>query len=117
MKWTVIIYDWLPPTANRLFRGKLRRRMHLEKESRSFFAVYCELFEVPRATGKRRVTVRVESAARRLADPDAYLKASHDGLVACGRLVDDSSRYLEIGTPAVERGPRLKVEILLEELS
>ena len=114
-KWTVILWDWRPPTANELFRGKLRRRMSLEKDAKAFLSVYCRLFEVPPATGKRRVTIRVEMPTRRC-DPDAFFKATFDALVACGALKGDSAVWLEIGTPEIVHGERLKTVITLEDL-
>jgi hypothetical protein len=91
----------LPPSLNRLMRGKLRTR---------------DAATVP-AAGKRRVSlVLVYPRGRKLHDPDSFFKAVGDGLVRAGLLVDDGPGWVEWGTVRYARGEHESTEIILEDL-
>jgi hypothetical protein len=72
---------------------------------------------VPRAAGKRRVSLVVTLPPRgRKFDPDAPWKALLDALVRLGLLVDDSPKWVELGSVTFERGPSKATTIILEDI-
>jgi hypothetical protein len=74
---------------------------------------------VPRATGRRRVRLRLTGWPKgRLPDGDAFDKILLDSLVRAGLLLDDDAKGLE-GRMGVElaRGPGDKTEITLEDVA
>lgn len=84
-------------------------------------AIACYANAIPKATGKRRVEWTVTQRHRQhgggnAVDPDAIAKVLLDGLVRCGRLVDDSAKWCELGTPRVVRGERDSVQVVLTEM-
>lgn len=117
MKGTITIPDWLPPRLNQA-RGRHWHAEHkLKREAIEFVFFYARLCNVPPATGRRRVTLRVTlEPRRRQPDRDAYDKILLDALTRAGMLLDDSDRGLE-GRMEVEfqRGAENKTEIVLEE--
>ena len=71
-------------------------------------AVYCHQAGVPKASGKRRVSVTIlqpASTPGRMPDPDNLLKSLLDALVQAGMLVDDSSKWLTQGKVEILREP------------
>jgi hypothetical protein len=105
------------PTLNALMRGKLRARMALEAGWRAVVAHAATAAGVPRATGKRRVTIRIILGARRRgADPDAFFKASGDALKAAGMLVDDSRKWVEWAPTEYEPGAQDGTVYVIEEV-
>lgn len=72
---------------------------------------------VPKATGKRRLTLRIVLGPRqRSPDPDAFWKVLLDSLVACGRLMDDNRQGVELMPVEVERGKAKATILTLEDL-
>ena len=115
--WTVEIPDWTPPPLNKLMR------MHWGVAARHKRAVYGLIdvmlwkHRVPRAEGRRRVSVAVTVAGRSgIPDADGILKLLLDGLVRCGALVDDSAKWCELGAVTVDRGPARSTRITLEDI-
>ncbi len=94
-RYVIEVPNYRPPTSNALFRAKFRGRMALERECKQFVAFYGS--HVPKAAGKRRVSMAVTLAVRqRMPDADENaLKAVLDALVACQLLVDDSRVWCE----------------------
>jgi hypothetical protein len=59
---------------------------------------YAYELQIPKATGKRQVSLHVTLGPRmRRFDADAWPKSVCDALVHAGMLIDDSSKYVEIG--------------------
>ncbi len=93
---TLDIPNYRPPKANDLFRARMRKRMGLENECKSFVKHYGQ--HIPRATSKRRVSMAVTLAVRqRLPDADEEcLKAVLDALVYHGLLLGDRRQWCEV---------------------
>lgn len=70
---------------------------------------------MPKATGRRRVSVSVD-CHKTPPDADNVLKSLLDALTACGLVIDDSPAWCELGTVAVARGPRDRTVVTLEDL-
>jgi hypothetical protein len=116
--WSVQVVDWRPATLNELMSGR-RTCMRLKKRDR---LVLCAMFEqaveVPPATGKRRVSLRIVlPRGQRRFDKDAFWKSLLDGLTHAGALVDDRPDYCEPGTVEYARDERLETTIRLEDVS
>ena len=115
--YTLVIPRYLVPTTNQLFRGTLRRRMRLGRECRELVAGYFAGSGIPRAEGRRRVSLRLTLGPRnRPRDVDSSWKAALDACVRCGALVDDSPAWCELGTFEAVRGPEPATAIVLEDL-
>ena len=113
----IIIPDWVPVSVNQLTRS-WRRANRLKAHDREMVAVYARVQQVPAAICKRRVsvTITVDHAGHR-PDPDNLLKSLLDALVQCGRLVDDSIQWCELGPVVVEIGSMRQTVIQLEDVS
>ncbi len=94
-RYEIHLTNYRPPRTNELYRAKFRGRMALEKECKQFVAFYGS--HVPKATGKRRVSMVVTLAVRqRMPDADEQcLKAVLDALVADQLLVSDRREWCE----------------------
>jgi len=111
----IITFPGVPATLNSLLvhwaeRGRLKR---LDRQVIYFAAREAG---VPRATGRRRVSLDMTGWPRgKMPDPDAFWKSTLDALVAAGMLVDDDSKGVQLGTVTMSRGvPRTL--ITLEDL-
>src|SRR5262249_43659142 len=91
----LVIPKWRPPLANQ-WRGRHWNIAHrLRKQSTQLLGVYVLKQRVPKATGRRRVSVEIVLAPRqRQPDRDAFDKLLLDALVGAGLLLDDSERGL-----------------------
>ncbi len=115
MKHTIMIPGWAPVTLNQLIGRHWRVVARLKKSDRQTVALYAR--DVPRATGKRRVTLRLTLAPRqRATDPDASWKVLLDSLVACGALVNDNRQNVELAPVEFVRGKARVTEIFLEDI-
>ena len=114
--WRVAIPGWLPVSVNALLRLHWSRRSRAKRADAAVVAAHCNAACVPGAPGKRRVTLRFRQPKGRLGDADNRLKSALDALVTCGRLVDDSPVWCELGGVVVERGTMLTV-IELEDIT
>jgi hypothetical protein len=66
----------------------------LKKADRQLVGGYALAQRIPRAAGRRRVSLVITLApGRRAPDPDVVWKSLLDALTACGLLVDDSARW------------------------
>jgi len=107
---------WHPPRINEWDGYHWSRRAKLKRSDRDLVAVMGLI--IPRAEGKRRVSLVLTLAPRqRGGDPDAYWKSLLDALTTCGLLVDDSRQWCELGTVEFERGQRRATEIVLEDMT
>jgi Holliday junction resolvase RusA-like endonuclease len=88
-RYVFSIPNYRPPSANALYRCKMKRTMEQGRECKDFVTLYGR--DVPKATGPRRVAMTVYLGTRqRKPDADEQLyKAVLDALKACGLLVDD----------------------------
>ena len=116
-QWRVTIANYLPPRINEWDGRRWAVRARIKKTCYEMIASYVLMADVPKATSRRRVSLELTiGPLGRGMDPDAFLKATLDALVACGALVDDSARWCELGTPTVERGPEPRTVIVLEDV-
>jgi hypothetical protein len=84
--------------------------------TRTWRCVVAALWDGPRATVRRRVTIVIVLGPRqRGADPDAYFKATGDALKDCGALVGDSKEWVEWLPVRYERGESAGTIIELED--
>lgn len=94
---TLTVPHWHPTPLNVLLHGKKWAGVARKKKDRETIAAYSLLARVPRAAGKRRVTITIVLGPRqRGGDVDAYQKSSLDALKHAGMLVDDSRHWCEI---------------------
>ena len=114
--WTIDIPRFHPTPLNKLL-GSWRRAGRLKKADREMIGTYARLAGVPRATGKRRVSLMLTLAkGQRACDPDSPWKSVLDSLVACGLLLDDRRQTVEIGAIEFVRGPQSATRIILDDL-
>jgi hypothetical protein len=74
-------------------RGKIR----LKKADRHMIAGYTMAARIPRAEGKRRLSLHIIlGKGQRGADADAYFKSLFDACKHAGLILDDSNRYVEL---------------------
>jgi hypothetical protein len=116
MRHVLDIPGWLPCRLNQLL-GHWHNRHRLKKADRETVGLYARLAGIPRARGKRRVSLVLTLAPRqRAADPDAFHKSLLDALTACGLLVDDNRQGCELGSVTFQRGRQKATTIILEDL-
>lgn len=115
--YSVFIPQWRPASLNQLMTGKLRNRMRLKKSDRYIITFYC--CRLPKAQGKRRVTLHIVLGTRMNAyDYDNAWKSLLDGLVKCGMLIDDKPGLVEQGALTYSRNPaEWGTRITLEDIA
>lgn len=113
--WEIELPGWRPPSLNRYVSQDWRVRRRLKMETTERVAEACVLRRIPRATRKRRVSIRLAVPSGRHPDHDNLTKALYDGLTACGALVDDGPEWVETGRYDALRGP-LKTVVILEDV-
>ncbi len=111
------IAAWRPFTDNQLINCHWRTKHKRKDSDKEFVACYAHLQRIPKATGKRRVSLEIVLVGRQKeTDPWAYLKSLNDSLVSCGLLVDDTARYVEFGGTVYSRGKEAMTTIILSDL-
>jgi Holliday junction resolvase RusA-like endonuclease len=111
----IIIPAWHPARLNQLL-GHWARAAKIKRADRAIVAAYVRMAGLPRATGKRRVGLRIVLGPRqRAGDPDCYHKSLCDALTACGMLVDDSRQWVELLPVRFDRDVTARCEITLED--
>lgn len=114
-RWEIVLPGYHPVTLNRLLGchwAIAAKRKKLWMRAIGLFSAH-----VPRATGKRRVSLKVTLAPRQRAfDPDAPWKATLDALVRLGLLTDDNRQGVELGLVLFERGTEKATTITLEDM-
>ena len=112
----LLIPRWHPATINELLRG-VKTRIRLKKVDRNIICTYCFYHRIPVATGQRRVDLLITLGPRQKgADPDAFWKSLNDALVQAKLLVDDSRRWVQLGSVTFERGAERATTITLTDL-
>jgi hypothetical protein len=116
MRYVLDIPGWLPCRLNQLL-GHWSTRRRLKKADRETVGLYARMAGIPRAKGKRRVSLVLTLAPRqRAGDPDAYWKTVCDSLVEAGLLVDDNRQGCELGSVVFRRGRQKATTIILEDV-
>jgi hypothetical protein len=106
-----------PPSLNRLMRGRIRDRIRLGKSWRFAVHLAFHLSGIPRATGRRRVTLSVTwGPGERSIDPDNLNKCLGDSLKTAGAIRGDSYRWVTWGEAVYRRGPTARTVVVLEDV-
>jgi Holliday junction resolvase RusA-like endonuclease len=115
--YKLAIPNWHPTRLNELLGCNWRKRHRLKKADRELIGVYARLAGVPKATGKRKVSLHlILGPGQRAGDPDCYLKSLFDALTACRLLIDDNRQHVELGAVRFSRGKARVAIISLEDL-
>lgn len=106
-----------PALLNALLRAHWAERGRLKRNDRTLVYFAARAAGVPRAAGKRRVSLHLAGWARGgpFPDRDNCLKSVLDALVAAALLTDDDSAGVELGPVTFERGPD-STRVTLEDL-
>jgi Holliday junction resolvase RusA-like endonuclease len=116
-KHRLVLDGWRPWPLNRLLRMHWSRRLRALKGDAAVVAAEALRQGVPRAAGRRRVSLTVlHRAGRSKPDGDALWKGLLDALVKCGRLMDDGPAHCELGPVGYEVAPRKGLVVVLEDL-
>lgn len=100
---TLTIERWYPSTINQLLRS-VRMRIRRKKLDREVIMAHAWQQKIPKAQGKRRVSVHIVlGKGKRAADADAYHKSLLDACKHAGIIVDDTSRYVELAPVTFSR--------------
>lgn len=117
-RWSVRIDAWHPAKLNDWDGRHWSVRARAKRHDRDLVAACVLGAGVPKAQGKRRVSVEIVLGPRqRGGDPDAYWKSLLDALVACGALDDDSKERVVLGEVSYSRGPVKATVIQLEDVT
>lgn len=113
----LLIDQWHPQRVNTLLGRHWAARNRLKRADYQMVACYAVALGIPRATGKRRVSLEITLAGPgRPPDGDSYWKVVLDSLVACGLLCDDSPKWAELGPVTFSRGKERCTVITLEDI-
>jgi Holliday junction resolvase RusA-like endonuclease len=115
---TLHVEGWQPAKLNELMRVHWSSRRQLKETDYSTVLVEACNQNVPKAEGRRRVSVRYTLGKfQRLPDvDDPFAKSLLDALVRALLLVDDSPKWCEYARVQYQRGPRKATTVTLEDL-
>jgi hypothetical protein len=114
---TLIIPNWHPARLNSWDGRHWSIRARLKRGDREMVAAYARVARVPPAKGKRKVSLVITLAPRqRNGDVDAFWKSLLDALVSCKLLINDSPRWLDLGTVRFLRAEKRATRIDLHDL-
>jgi len=114
---TLTIEAWRPTSLNVSLRKHHHARAASLRKLADLIAVEAYRQTIPKAAGRRRVSLRVTLSGRQKPlDGDNAWKQLLDALTRCGLLVDDSAAWCELGPVAFERGDATRTEITLEDM-
>jgi hypothetical protein len=115
--WEIFIDSFRPASLNELLRGGPWGAHRLKRRDREYVALFANLARVPRATAKRRVSLRIVLPPKqRRWDCDAMWKSLCDACVYAGLLKDDGPSWCQLGEVEYVRGTTLSTTIILEDL-
>lgn len=114
-RWSVKVMNWCPTSDNMRAKG-LKRWIRGKAADREVIRTWLvEFARVPRAAGKRRLSVHIEKRGPMI-DPSNTNKSVRDALVNCGLLVNDNPEWLEAAEPTAVPGKVSSTTIILEDL-
>ena len=116
-RYILDIPRWRPALLNELMHS-VKAKIRLKKRDREMVCAYAWQAKIPPATGKRRVSLHITlGKGMREFDVDAPWKSLNDAMKHAGLIVDDSSRYVELGPVTFSRDrKRCGTRITLEDL-
>jgi hypothetical protein len=86
-------------------KGHWSNGHQLKKVDRAMVAAYAS--EIPKAKGKRRVSLHIIlDKGQRAADPDSQFKSLCDALVHAKMLVNDNRQHVELAPVTFSRDPK-----------
>ena len=110
------IPKWHPTRLNQLL-GHWSKPHKRKKADRLIVWQSSLASKIPKATGKRRLTLHIILKKwQRGADPDGYFKSLNDALVHAGLLKNDSKEWVELSPVIYSRGENWGSRIILEDL-
>jgi hypothetical protein len=116
-QWTFRIDNYHPTRLNQLLGVHWAVAGRMKRRDREMIAAHAALACVPRATGKRLVTLRIIlGKGQRGADPDAFFKALLDAMVHAGLLVDDNRQGVVLAPVEYERAAKKATVITLVDI-
>lgn len=116
-RWELFLRGFRPASLNELLSGGRWGAARLKKRDRQWIGFAAHLARVPRATGRRRVSLHITlPASQRRWDEDALYKSALDSCVSAGLLIDDGPKWCALGPVTYERTGTLSTTITLEEL-
>ena len=115
--YTLEIPRWRPALLNELMRS-VKGKIRLKKQDREMICAYAWQAKIPRATGKRRVSLHITlRKGMREFDVDAPDKSLYDAMKHAKLIVDDSVKFLERGPLTFSRDPKAwGTKITLEDI-
>lgn len=115
--WTLFLPGYMPTTVNQFLGCHWGTRSKLKARDTEIIGRAVQLYGVPPATCRRRVSMLVVlPKARRATDPDSLWKGVLDSLVACGALRNDSPAWCMLDPVQWARGEALSTFITLEDV-
>lgn len=113
--WTVKVPGWRPMAVNEMLGPNKFVRSRGKKKDRDVVALAFK--DVPKATGKRRVSLLVTLGPRQRGhDIDAYWKSLLDAIKHAGIIKDDRKEWCEIMPVRFDRGPATATTITVEDV-
>ncbi len=114
VSWTAHIRGWHPAALNQLMKSPWVAAK-LKKDDKRVVGKW--LAALPRAAGKRRLTLTITLAPRqRAVDPDGWWKSLLDALVYHGFLRDDNRQSVELMPVEFERREGKATTLRIEEI-
>lgn len=114
MTYTIEIDNWKPASLNRARNPWVMHRA--KREAATMIGTYAYKAGVPKATGKRFLTLEIIQHKGRGLDPDNLCKVTFDALKNTGYIKDDSQKWLEYSPPKITRGKQTKTIITLRDI-
>lgn len=97
MRHEIHIENWHPASVNKLLSGHWGNARRLKSGDKQMIGAYATKARIPKAEGKRRVTLIWTQYRGRTPDEDGCLKSLLDALKYLGYLKDDSPTWCELG--------------------
>jgi Holliday junction resolvase RusA-like endonuclease len=115
MTYSIWIPRWWPPSVNELLVKHPMMRSRIKRRVTLVVALYAGIAGIPKATGHRKVRVKVVLGPRMVGcDPDNYNKILRDALASCGLVTDDRETAATFSEPEIDRDHRDNPGTLIE---
>lgn len=115
---TLIIDNYHPLSVNKLLETDPRKRSAMKQSHYDIVGGLAMQQGLVKATGKRRMTILCEGWPRgKMPDPSNLAKVLEDAAVACGLLIDDSSKWCESTMPVLKRSKQWRTTLTFEDIN